>query len=138
MKRSQVAALKPSLNSVDDALAALVQTQHKDFKVRKQEWAVIRIQAVFYGFLIYQDISYLNADLMEETNGMEILPYMAPISKNAVSLSQPLMLFGTEIMKSSAWPPNEEGERSNSAQAISKEKGRYTMVRLCSLNWGNE
>ncbi|KAM1165403.1 hypothetical protein FF2_024547 [Malus domestica] len=52
MKRSQVAALKPSLNSVDNALAALVRTQHKDFKVRKQEWAVIRIQAVFCGFLL--------------------------------------------------------------------------------------
>lgn len=43
MKRSQVAALEPPSKSVDDALATLVRTQPKDFKVRKQEWAAICI-----------------------------------------------------------------------------------------------
>lgn len=56
VKRSQVTASKTTSNSVDDALAAamaaLVRTQPKDFKVLKQEWAAIRIQAVFRGFLV--------------------------------------------------------------------------------------
>lgn len=34
------------------ALAAVVRTPLKDFMVIKQEWAAIRIQAVFRGFLV--------------------------------------------------------------------------------------
>lgn len=61
MKRSQVAAAEP-LNSLDDALAAamatLVRTQPKNFIVIKKQWAAIRIQAVFRGFLVSGSLSF--------------------------------------------------------------------------------
>ena len=41
------------------ALAAVVRTPLKDFMVIKQEWAAIRIQAVFRGFLVSGTLSYL-------------------------------------------------------------------------------
>ncbi|RXI03259.1 hypothetical protein DVH24_003911 [Malus domestica] len=62
------------------------------------------------GRQLRQDIPDLNANLMEEMDGMAILPYMAPVSENVLSPSQPLMLFGTEIMASSSGPRNEEGK----------------------------
>lgn len=67
-------------------------------------------QTMVEGRQIYKDILDLNVDLMEETDGMAILPYAAPATKNVVSPSQPLMLFGTEIMTSSTWPRNKEGK----------------------------
>lgn len=40
------------------AMAAVVRTPHKDFMVIRMEWATIRIQAAFRGFLVSGTLLY--------------------------------------------------------------------------------
>lgn len=58
MKKAQVAASEASNSSytidhvLASAMATLLRAQPRDFKIVKQEWAAIRIQTVFRGFLV--------------------------------------------------------------------------------------
>ncbi|RXH99651.1 hypothetical protein DVH24_021453 [Malus domestica] len=45
----------------------------------------------------------LNEKLMGEDDIMAILPYVAPPKEPLLSPSQPLLLFGTEILTSNVW-----------------------------------
>lgn len=55
MNRCHIFASKASDSSSDafnSAIATVMRAQPKDFMVIKQEWAAIRIQSVFRGFLV--------------------------------------------------------------------------------------
>lgn len=63
-KRGQVTASESSVSSyvLDDAFAAamatIIRAPPKDFMLVKQEWASIRIQTVFRGFLVNESLCF--------------------------------------------------------------------------------
>ena len=52
MKRGHTEASDSSSDAFNAAMATVVRAKPKDFMVVKQEWAAIRIQTVFRGFLV--------------------------------------------------------------------------------------